>query len=50
MKLFLLWLGLALGNFVWQLVMSAPDVPNWSASFERSFFQGVALLAVALLM
>jgi len=40
MKLFLLWLGLATGNFLYQLF----NKRQWSVAFERSFFQGVALL------
>lgn len=39
----LLTVAIALGaaNFIYQAVMQAPD---WSAAFERTFFQATALL------
>ncbi len=40
------WIGLSIGNFVWQAMRGSHD---WGQAAERSFFQGVALLAVVLL-
>lgn len=36
------WAGLAIGNFAWQMFGDA----LWAVAAERSFFQGLAVLAV----
>ena len=46
MMLLALWIGLSIGNFVWQALQG---YSNWNQAAERSFFQAVALLAVFLL-
>lgn len=43
-SLLLLWFGLGIGNFAW----AALTAWDWKEAFERSFFQGIALLAVYL--
>lgn len=47
MKYFMLWVGIALGNFVFQAFR---EVPNWGAAVERSYFQAAALLLAAWLI
>lgn len=42
MKMFLLWTALASSNFLWQAFMEQ----QWRVAIERSYFQGVAVLAV----
>jgi hypothetical protein len=37
----LLWLGLTVGNFLYQWITTH----NWSTAVERSFFQGATLFA-----
>lgn len=37
------FLGLAIGNYLFQLLKSPPQ---WDVAFERSYFQGVAILAL----
>jgi len=39
-KLFMLWLGLTIGNFIWVLLTTR----EWRIAFERSYFQAVALI------
>lgn len=41
--LFLLFIGLGLGNFLWAYVSS--DTSYWTA-FDRTFYQGFAILYV----
>ncbi len=41
MKLFLLWFGLTLGNFTVEWFKTK----DWPEAMERSYYQGVALLA-----
>lgn len=40
----MLFLGLAVGNFLCQAVAKKP---NWESAFERSFFQLAALITAA---
>ena len=42
MKLLMLFIALSLGNIAYQLLFNA--TPNYQVAFERSFFQGGALL------
>lgn len=37
----LLLISLGAGNFAWQFMTGEP---NWASAFERTYFQGVALL------
>jgi len=46
MNIFLLFIGLSIGNFGYQFV----NKKDYNAAFERSFFQAVALVAVFLLI
>ena len=39
-KLFMLWLGLTIGNFIWVLLTTR----EWLIAFERSYFQAAALI------
>ena len=43
----LVWSGLMVGNFLWQLIVcqlpGGPAAPSWSHAAEISFFQGVAI-------
>ena len=39
--------GLTIGNYLYQMVTGKS---NWSAAFERSFFQGVAILVLVLVI
>ena len=47
MKLFTLGIALVLGNFLWQMMVPAPD---WQAAVERSHFQAIALFAAWLIL
>jgi len=41
-NLFWLFLGLSGGNFIYQLIKNK----DYETAFERSFFQGVAILSI----
>lgn len=46
MSLFMLWLGIMSGNFIYTFLVKqfGQTAPTWEQTIERSYFQGVALL------
>ena len=42
-----LWLGLSVGNAIYQFFRKEPD---WEKAFEISYFQGAALMIAALVV
>jgi len=40
----LIWIGLSVGNFIWCAMSSTP----FKVGLERAYFQGMAILTVAL--
>lgn len=43
MRYFWVWIGLSMGNFAYQLLK---EEANMGEALERSFFQGMAILAI----
>jgi hypothetical protein len=48
MKLFILWVGLIGGNFLWAFLRNR-NPEGFSSAAERSYFQGLALLTAGFL-
>lgn len=45
MKIFYIWIGLVIGNYLYQFF----DNKNWIEAFKISYFQGIFVLAIKLL-